>query len=131
MKGFFKRNNLQGEEIEFKKNPHQAKYVQYFLKFVYLERLGMAEAEGARLAANISNVFMQKGSVGMVCRTITTIIPSVEELRLPEILKKLKPTVRIVSYRFCIRGMTPGKVSADKTLFLYQLTKGTEINNYT
>ena len=49
----------------------------------------------------------------------------------PEILKKLKPTVRIVSYRFCIRGMTPEKVSADKTLFLYQLTKGTEINNYT
>jgi hypothetical protein len=49
----------------------------------------------------------------------------------PEILKKLKPTVRIVSYRFCIRGMTPEKVSADKTLFLYQLTKGTKINNYT
>ena len=49
----------------------------------------------------------------------------------PEILKKLKPTVRIVSYRFCIRGITPEKVSADKTLFLYQLTKGTEINNYT
>jgi len=49
----------------------------------------------------------------------------------PEILKKLKPTVRIISYRFCIRGMTPEKVSADKTIFLYQLTKGTEINNYT
>jgi len=49
----------------------------------------------------------------------------------PEILKKLKPTVRIVSYRFCIRGMAPEKVSADKTLFLYQLTKGKEINNYT
>lgn len=49
----------------------------------------------------------------------------------PEILKKLKPTVRIVSYRFCIRGMTPEKVSADKTLFLYQLAKGNEINNYT
>ena len=48
----------------------------------------------------------------------------------PEILKKLKPTVRIVSYRFCIRGMTPEKVSADKTLFLYQLTKGNEINHY-
>jgi cyclopropane fatty-acyl-phospholipid synthase-like methyltransferase len=48
----------------------------------------------------------------------------------PEILKKLKPTVRIVSYRFCIRGMAPEKVSADKTLFLYQLTKGTEINHY-
>ncbi len=49
----------------------------------------------------------------------------------PEILKKLKPTVRIVSYRFCIRGMIPEKVNSDKTLFLYQLTKGTEINNYT
>jgi cyclopropane fatty-acyl-phospholipid synthase-like methyltransferase len=49
----------------------------------------------------------------------------------PEILKKLKPTVRIVSYRFCIRGMTPEKISTDKTLFLYQLTKGTGINNYT
>ena len=49
----------------------------------------------------------------------------------PEILKKLKPTVRIVSYRFCVRGMTPEKISTDKTLFLYQLTKGTEINHYT
>ena len=49
----------------------------------------------------------------------------------PEILKKLKPTVRIVSYRFCIRGMTPEKISADKTLFLYELTKGNKINNYT
>ena len=49
----------------------------------------------------------------------------------PEILKKLKPTVRIVSYRFCIRGMIPEKVSADKTLFLYQLSRGTKINNYT
>ena len=49
----------------------------------------------------------------------------------PELLKKLKPTVRIISYRFCIRGMVPEKVSEDKTLFLYQLTKGTEINHYT
>ncbi len=48
----------------------------------------------------------------------------------PEILKKLKPTVRIVSYRFCLRGMTPAKVSEDKTLFLYQLDKGTKINSY-
>jgi len=49
----------------------------------------------------------------------------------PEILKKLKPTVRIVSYRFCLRGMTPEKVSEDKTLFLYQLDKGSKINSYT
>ncbi|MEK9629981.1 MAG: class I SAM-dependent methyltransferase [Nitrospinota bacterium] len=48
----------------------------------------------------------------------------------PELLKKLKPTVRIVCYRFCIRGMIPEKVSADKTLFLYQLTKGSEINSF-
>ena len=48
----------------------------------------------------------------------------------PEILKKLKPSVRIVSYRFCLRGMTPEKVSEDKTLFLYQLDKGTKINRY-
>lgn len=48
----------------------------------------------------------------------------------PDILKKLKPSVRIVSYRFCLRGMTPDKVSEDKTLFLYQLDKGTKINTY-
>ena len=48
----------------------------------------------------------------------------------PEILKKLKPSVRIVSYRFCLRGMTPEKISADKTLFLYQLDKGSKINSY-
>ena len=48
----------------------------------------------------------------------------------PGILKKLKPSVRIVSYRFCLRGMTPEKVSEDKTLFLYQLDKGTKINSY-
>jgi ribosomal protein L11 methylase PrmA len=48
----------------------------------------------------------------------------------PEIFKKLKPSVRIVSYRFCLRGMTPEKVSEDKTLFLYQLDKGTKINRY-
>ena len=48
----------------------------------------------------------------------------------PKILKKIKPSVRIVSYRFCLRGMTPEKVSEDKTLFLYQLDKGTKINSY-
>ena len=48
----------------------------------------------------------------------------------PDILKKLKPSVRIVSYRFCLRGMTPDKVSEDKTLFLYQLDKGTRVNSY-
>ena len=48
----------------------------------------------------------------------------------PEILKKLKPSVRIVTYRFYLRGMTPDKVSEDRTLFLYQLDKGSKINSY-
>jgi cyclopropane fatty-acyl-phospholipid synthase-like methyltransferase len=48
----------------------------------------------------------------------------------PEILKKLKPSVRIVSHRFCLRGMTPEKVNENKTLFLYQLDKGSKINSY-
>jgi hypothetical protein len=29
-----------------------------------------------------------------------------------------------------LRGMTPEKVSEDKTLFLYQLDKGRQINTY-
>jgi hypothetical protein len=59
--GYFKRNNLQGEGVEFKKNPYQMKYIQMFLKFVLLERLGIDQTEGARIAANISNIFMANG----------------------------------------------------------------------
>jgi len=59
--GYLKRNNLQGQEEDFKSNPFQTKYVQYFLKFVFLERLGMSENEGARQAAKLSNIFQQKG----------------------------------------------------------------------
>lgn len=61
LSGYFKRNNLSAEDMAFKKNPYQAKYMQYFLKFVFLERLGMAEPEGARLAANLAKVFQSKG----------------------------------------------------------------------
>jgi len=60
--GYFKRNNLAAEATEFAKDPHNAKYVKYFLRFVFLERLGMAEGEGARLAANLSNIFLANGS---------------------------------------------------------------------
>lgn len=35
------------------------------------------------------NVFIQQGSIGMVLRSITIVIPSVEELWLPPILKEL------------------------------------------
>jgi len=48
----------------------------------------------------------------------------------PEILEHLKPNVKILCYRFCIQGMTPDKVSADKTLFLYTLHKGTRVNQF-
>lgn len=58
--GYFKRNNLQGEEQRFSADPYQAKYIQYFLKYVFLERLGLPEQEGARLAARISNIFRSR-----------------------------------------------------------------------
>src|SRR3989339_51601 len=60
--GYFKRNNLAAEAAEFARDPHNAKFLKYFLRFVFLERLGMAESEGARLAANLSNVFLANGS---------------------------------------------------------------------
>jgi twitching motility protein PilU len=40
------------------------------------------------------NVFMQQQRVGMVLRTITTKIPSFEELRLPDVLKEVTLTKR-------------------------------------
>jgi len=48
----------------------------------------------------------------------------------PKILEQLKPNAKILCYRFCIQGMTPDKVSADKTLFLYTLNKGTRVNQF-
>ncbi len=48
----------------------------------------------------------------------------------PKILEQLKPNVKILCYRFCIQGMTPDKVNADKTLFLYTLNKGTRVNQF-
>lgn len=49
---------------------------------------------------------------------------------MPEILYQLKPSVKIVSYRFCLRDLTPTKVNADKTVFLYRLDKGRKVNAY-
>ncbi len=48
----------------------------------------------------------------------------------PKILEQLKPSAKILCYRFCIRNMTPDKVNADKTLFLYTLNKGTRVNQF-
>ena len=48
----------------------------------------------------------------------------------PKILEQLKPNVKILCYRFCIQGMAPDKVNANKTLFLYTLNKGTRVNQF-
>ena len=48
----------------------------------------------------------------------------------PDILDQLKPNAKILCYRFCIQGMTPDKINADKTLFLYTLNKGTRVNQF-
>lgn len=61
--GYFKRNNLQAEEVAFKKDPYQARQLQHFLKFVFLERIGLSENDGARWAVRLSNIFRTKGSL--------------------------------------------------------------------
>ncbi|MDP6335662.1 MAG: hypothetical protein QGH98_05415, partial [Nitrospinaceae bacterium] len=48
----------------------------------------------------------------------------------PEILDRVKPSARIVCYRFCIRNMEPAKVNEDKNLFLYRVNKGRSVNEY-
>ena len=48
----------------------------------------------------------------------------------PEILSRVKSSVRIVCYRFCIRNMEPVKVNEDKNLFLYRVDKGRSVNEY-
>lgn len=48
----------------------------------------------------------------------------------PGILRQLKPTARIICYRFCPRHLAPTKVSEDKTIFLYQFNKGNRVNEY-
>jgi len=48
----------------------------------------------------------------------------------PEILDRIKPSVRIICYRFCIRNLEPTKVNSDKNLFLYRIDKGGSVNKY-
>lgn len=48
----------------------------------------------------------------------------------PDIIGQLKPKVKIVCYHFCLRGITPVKVSSDKSIFLYHLTKGNKLDRY-
>ncbi|KMP11805.1 hypothetical protein UZ36_02995 [Candidatus Nitromaritima sp. SCGC AAA799-C22] len=48
----------------------------------------------------------------------------------PELLDRVKPTARIVCYRFCIRNLEPDKVNEEKNLFLYRAGKGRSVNEY-
>jgi len=48
----------------------------------------------------------------------------------PEILDRVKPSARIVCYRFCVRNLEPTKVNKDKNLFLYRMDKGRSVNEY-
>lgn len=48
----------------------------------------------------------------------------------PELLDRIKPSARIVCYRFCIRNLEPVKVNEDKNLFLYRMDKGRSVNEY-
>ena len=48
----------------------------------------------------------------------------------PEILDRMKPSARIICYRFCIRNLKPTKMNKDKNLFWYQVNKGRTVNEY-
>lgn len=48
----------------------------------------------------------------------------------PKILPYLKPSTRIVSYRFCLRNLQPCKINKKQNLFMYRLDKGMEVNRY-
>jgi len=49
---------------------------------------------------------------------------------LPHMVERLKPTVKIVCYGFCLRSLTPERVSSDRRIFIYQLNKGNRVNGF-
>jgi hypothetical protein len=60
--GYFKRNNLAEEIKNFQSDPGAEKYVRYFVKYIFMERLGLVENEAARWGARLSNIFRSIGS---------------------------------------------------------------------
>ena len=48
----------------------------------------------------------------------------------PKILPYLKPSTRIISYRFCLRNMQPCKTNNKQNLFMYRLDKGVRVDGY-
>lgn len=49
---------------------------------------------------------------------------------IPKILPYLKPSTRIVSYRFCLRNMQPCKINTKQNIFMYRLNKGMKVDGY-
>ena len=49
---------------------------------------------------------------------------------IPKILPYLKPTTRIISYRFCLKNWQPSKANHKQNLFMYRLDKGTKVDGY-
>lgn len=61
VEGYLKRNNLEAELNDFKKNPRDLKFVKYFIKYILSERLGLQENEAARIALQLGNIYRQQG----------------------------------------------------------------------
>jgi hypothetical protein len=61
LEGYFKRNNMPTEMMEYRENPAAIKFVKYFIKYVLTERLGMVENAAARIALQYSNVYRAQG----------------------------------------------------------------------
>ncbi|MFA6537403.1 MAG: hypothetical protein WCT18_03305 [Patescibacteria group bacterium] len=63
LEGYYLRNNLQDKKQAFSANQKEAVYIQDFLKFIFLERLGLPEILGAKMALNLGNIMR---SVGLI-----------------------------------------------------------------
>lgn len=61
LEGYFLRNNLTEKKSAFAQNKREAEFIGYFLKFVFLERLGLKEDLGAKFAVNLSNILRSVG----------------------------------------------------------------------
>lgn len=61
--GYFDRNNLADEKNFYYEDASAPRIVEHFLKYVFLERLGLPEMEGARLAVGLANIFRAKGDM--------------------------------------------------------------------
>ena len=66
------------------------------------------------------NVFMQQGSVGMVLRHIKSEIPSMEQLRLPEVIKKI--ALHKIGMVLFVGGTGSGKSTSMAALMDYRNT---------